>query len=106
MQTVPLLPIPNQTLQINLNGQSCTINIQQFYTGLFLTLYVSNQLLLSCVICENLVRIVVDAYIGFAGDLVFNDTQGTSNPIFTGLGSRFELVYLTPADLSVLGFTG
>jgi hypothetical protein len=74
--------------------------------ALFLTLYVSDELLLSCVICENLVRIVVDAYIGFEGDLVFNDKQGTSDPVFIGLGSRFELVYLAPDDLATLGFSG
>jgi hypothetical protein len=30
---------------------------------------------------------------------VWFDTQGASDPVYTGAGSRFQLVYLEPADL-------
>ena len=58
------------------------------------------------VLCENLNRIVRSLYLGFSGDFVFFDTQGGNDPqdpIYTGLGSRFVLVYLTPSDLDGLG---
>ena len=44
-------------------------------------------------------RIVRDLYLGFVGDFIWFDTQGSSDPIYMGLGSRFILVYLAPADL-------
>lgn len=105
MQIVPLLPIPNQSLQCQLNGQACTIDVFQTAYGLFLTLYVGQQLIVGSVICLNLNRIVRSAYLGFLGDLCFFDTQGADDPqdpIYTGLGgdaARFQLVYLLPSDL-------
>jgi hypothetical protein len=44
--------------------------------------------------------------VGFIGDLIFIDTQGTSDPNYTGLGSRFLLAYLSPTDLATLGLSG
>jgi hypothetical protein len=49
--------------------------------------------------CENLVSLVPTSYLGFTGWLVFFDTQGTSNPVYTGLGTRWVLLYLDSADL-------
>jgi|WetSurMetagenome_2_1015567.scaffolds.fasta_scaffold02788_7 hypothetical protein len=106
MITVPLQPLQNMTLQVQLDNQACTINIQQYPFGLFLTLYVGGSLIIASVLCENLVRIVRDTYLGFSGDLVFFDTQGSSDPVYTGLGTRFKLIYLSPSDLSVLGVSG
>lgn len=103
MQIVPLRALPNQTLQIQLNGQACTINVFQLNYGLFITVYVGSQLIVPSVICENLVVIVRNAYLGFSGDFVFVDTQGSLDPVFTGLGARWQLAYLTPADLATFG---
>lgn len=99
MQIIPVQPLPNQSLQPLLDSQTCTINIAQNAFGLFLTLYVGTEQIVSNVICQNLNRIVRDAYLGFSGDLAFNDLQGTSDPVYTGLGSRFQLLYLEPGDL-------
>ncbi len=56
-------------------------------------------------ICENGNRLVRDAYLGFSGDLAVVDTQGASDPVYTGLGTRYQMVYLAPADLAALGFS-
>lgn len=101
-QVVPLQTIPNQTLQIQLEGQACTIDVFQYAYGLFFTLYVADTLIIASVLCQNLNRLVRDLYLGFSGDFVFFDTQGTSDPVFGGLGgdtARFQLVYLLPSDL-------
>ena len=37
------------------------------------------------------------AYLGFIGDLLFVDTQGVSDPDYTGLGTRYFLIYV-PTD--------
>jgi hypothetical protein len=109
MQTIPLQTVPNQSIQAQLNNQNCTINVQQMSYGLFLTLYVGTTLIVAGAICENLVLIVRYAYAGFQGDLVFEDTQGTSDPVYTGIGgagARYQLTYLLPSDLAALGFAG
>ena len=38
MQIVPVQPIPNQTLQIQLGGQPCTLNLYQTMFGLFMAI--------------------------------------------------------------------
>ena len=100
MQIVPLNANPNQTLTVGLLNQACQINVYQKSGGLFMDVYVNNALIIAGVLCENLNRIVRSLYLGFVGDFVFYDTQGTSDPDYTGLGSRFQLVYLSPHDLS------
>lgn len=90
---IPLQAVPNQTLQVQLSGQACIINLYQTAYALFVDLYVGNSLIACGVICENLNRIVRSAYRGFIGDLAFVDTQGETDPVYTGLGSRYQLVY-------------
>ena len=99
MQTIPLQPTANQTFQVQLGGQACQLNVYQFAYGLFVDVYAGGQLIQAGVIAQNTRRIVRSLYLGFVGDLAFYDTQGTSDPVYTGLGSRFLLLYLTPADL-------
>lgn len=104
MLVVPLQPIANQTVQAQLNNQACTISVFQYAYGLFITLYVGNTLIVASVICENLVLLVLGSYLGFSGNLLFVDTQGEENPVYTGFGpnGRFQLVYLSPQELQQL----
>ncbi len=97
---VPLQPIPNQITNISLANQACTIHVKQNLTGLYLDLYIQDQLIIGGVICQNQNRIVRDAYLGFVGDLAFIDNQGDSDPYYTGLGTRFSLAYLETSDLT------
>jgi len=103
MQQIPLQSVPNQSLSITLAGQNCRINIYQRSTGLYCDLYVDNTLIIGGVICQNLNRIVRDAYLGFIGDLGFFDAQGINDPDYTGLGSRYLLIYLEASDLNGAG---
>lgn len=98
-QIVPLQAIPNQNLQVTLNGQLVSLNLYQTNYELAIDIYVGATLIIGGVICQNLNRIVRSLYLGFSGDFAFNDTQGTSDPVYTGLGSRYLLYYLFPADL-------
>lgn len=104
-QTVPLADVPSQLVQVQLGGQACEIAVYQEATGLFCDVSVNNAPapLIAGVICENLNRIVRSLYLGFIGDFVFVDTAGSSDPSWPGLGSRYQLVYLTPADLGGRG---
>ena len=101
MLVVPTIPIPYQIFTVQLNNQNCQISIYQKSTGLFLDLYISGTLIIGGVICEDRNRIVRNAYLGFVGDLAFFDNQGSSDPFYTGLGSRYSLLYLDPSDAPV-----
>lgn len=103
MQIIPIQDVPSQTFNVQLANQNCQIDIYTAATGLFVNVSVNNVLIIGGVIAQNLNRIVRSLYLGFIGDFVFNDTQGTSDPSYPGLGTRFEFWYLTPAELGGLG---
>jgi hypothetical protein len=46
----------------------------------------------------NGVKLVCRDYLGFQGNIVFIDTQGTKNPEYSGLGTRYELIYMAPGE--------
>ena len=100
MQTIPLRQVPNQTVRLTLGAQSCQINLYTLSTGLYLDLLGNGAAILTGAICEDRNLIVREAYLGFIGDLSFMDTQGTDDPQYTGLGERWALLYLSPADLA------
>ena len=99
MLIVPLQSVPNQTLDTTLGTQLCQLDVYQTGFGLFMNVYVSDVLILAGVLCENLNLVVRSLYLGFSGDFVFFDTQGTDDPFYTGLGTRFLLAWLAPSDL-------
>lgn len=97
--TVPLQATPSQTLTIVLNNQLTRINVSQKPTGLYMDVLVNESPIISGVICQNLNRIVRSLYLGFIGDFCFVDNEGEADPEYTGLGSRFSLIYLEPSEL-------
>lgn len=100
MLLVPTQALPNQTLQVQLGGQPCTIDIMQYACGLFVNLYIAGELIIGGVIALNLTRIVRNSYLGFIGDIGFVDTEGETDPVYTGLGTRYQLIYLEEADVA------
>ena len=99
-QLVPLNPVPSQVINtVTTAGQTCTIKIYQKFWGVFCDLFVDNAPIIQGVLCLNANYIVRSLYLGFIGDLAFFDTQGTSDPTYTGLGDRFLLIYLDLDDL-------
>ena len=99
MLVIPVAAKPSQKLSVLLAGQNCQINVYQKTTGLYLDLAINNVPVKSGIVCRDRVRLIRHPYLGFIGDLMFADTQGTSDPSSDGLGSRFLLVYLEAADL-------
>lgn len=119
MQVVPLNAVPAQTQQITLNGQPCQISVYtksgyaysdvpEFTvpnTNLYFDLTVGGVTITTTAIGLNAVRLLRNReYLGFAGDFMFIDTEGSADPVYTGLGTRWLLLYLTPDDInSALG---
>lgn len=99
MKKIPLQAVPAQSFTVPLAGQYAQITVYQKSTGLFVDLSISSDVIVTGVICRHSVKIVRDEYLGFIGDLVFFDTQGESDPEYSGLGSRYQLFYLEASDL-------
>lgn len=103
---VPLNAVPSQTVQIVLGGQNCQIAVYQKSTGLYFDLTANGVTICTATLCRNLQRLLDDRqYFGFVGDFSFFDTQNPTvdagtDPDYTGLGDRFQLIYLEPADLA------
>lgn len=113
MQVVPLEALPSQTLQIVLGGQNCALSVYTLdgYDFTDPTLNTTNENIYldfsyggvdvtETQICLNQKRLLINRqYLGFVGDFMFVDTQGTNDPQYQGLGSRYVLLYLSAADL-------
>ncbi len=99
MQTIPLNAVPSQTLNITLANQAVKLNIYTLATGLYMDVLLAGTVICSGVICLNYNKIIRAAYTGFIGDFMFYDTQGTDDPTYDGLGSRYQLIYLEASDL-------
>lgn len=102
MQIIPIQPIPSQQLQVVLGNQNCQLAIYQKPQGLFVDLTVNGVLISSAVIAQNLNPLVPFTYSAFQGNLYFNDTQGSTDPTCTGLGSRYQLAYFSAAEYASL----
>jgi hypothetical protein len=100
---IPLQAVPSQSFNVGLSNQACQLNIYQKSTGLFFDLLVANVPIVTGVICRNLTKLVRYLYLGFIGDLAFIDTQGSTDPYYTGLGSRYLLAYVPPATAASSG---
>jgi hypothetical protein len=98
MQQIALQAVPSQQLQIVLANQNCQIAVYQRSTGLYVDLNVGGADISIGVLALNLNPLVPTAYLGFAGNMLFVDTLGSTDPIYTGLGARYQLLYLTAAD--------
>jgi hypothetical protein len=98
MQSIALQPVPSQQLQVVLGGQNCQIAVYLKGENLFVDLNSNGADISIAVIARDVIPLVPTTYLGFVGNLIFTDTQGSSDPTFDGLGSRYQLVYLTEAE--------
>lgn len=93
-QTLAIQPVPAQTFQATLGNQNCSITLQQMSTGLYVSLLINGNPIISGKYANDRVNLIRQAYLGFVGWLYFVDTTGQGrNPYYTGLGSRYLLVY-------------
>lgn len=105
MQTIPLQPIASQTLQVTLDGQLCLISIYVKDQCMLFDLAVNGVQIVTAVECSSFVTLVPTAYLGFTGWLLFVDTQGNDDPVYTGLGSRWVLLYIDANDVVIYGLS-
>ena len=102
MQTVPLQPVPSQSTKVVLGGQNCQILIYQKPQGCLVDINADGVDIVVGIIGRDAVPLVCREYTGFIGNLLFIDTQGSDDPSYDGLGSRWSLVYLTAEEYALI----
>lgn len=101
MLQIQLAAIPNQTLSVILAQQNAQIALRQNGAYMYLDLAVDGIPIVTTRLCLDRQRLLLDVeYRGFVGDLEFFDVQGDQRPNYTGIGTRFFLMYLEAADLN------
>lgn len=90
---IPLDKLPNQSFNIDLNGQQCEFEFITRGVYMFMNLTLDGKNILNGVICLNGVDLVQYDDFGFVGRLYFVDTQGKLDPLYYGLNDRWLLVY-------------
>lgn len=110
MMTIPLLAVPSQKIKTVLANQIVELSIYQVRYGMFMDVTVNGVLEIGGVVCQDRNRIIRSAYlnvgVGFSGDFAFFDTTGTDDPTYDGLGTRFQLGYVTQDELDAMGLAG
>lgn len=99
MQSIPLQAVPSQVVSVVLANQNCQIHVFQKSTGLFVDLMVNERMLVRTRLARHGVALVRHKYLGMLGDLMFMDMQGSSDPEYSGLDSRYKLVYMEAYEL-------
>lgn len=99
MQVIPLTQVPSQVVSVTLNNQNCVISIYTKNNNTYADLSVGGVVKFTTVLCHDRDFIVRYSYLGFSGDLSFIDTQGLTDPVYTGFGTRYLLLYLTPDEV-------
>lgn len=92
---IPLSATASQTIKVILNQQSVRLDVYQRSTGLFMNVWLNGTQVVAGAICQNLNPVVHADYLGLGGDFIFVDTQGSNDPTYDGLGSRYVLVWAT-----------
>lgn len=121
MQIVPLAAVPNQNFSAVLGGQAVQFALYLLGAGAAAALYldvISNGAPILTArevrayggLPNTVARFMLAGrhYLGFEGDLLFLDTQAgptvpTLDPVPAGLGSRWQLMYFSQADLEAAG---
>jgi len=103
MIRIPLAAVPLQTLAIVVAAQACQIALRQNGANMYFDLTVNNVTIVLSRIVRNKQLLLLDTqYRGFIGDFVFNDTQGDTQPEFSGLDTRYRLYYVETTDTLLL----
>lgn len=102
MKEVALKTIPAQKIQTVLASQNCTIELHQKERGLFFSLSVDGKHIVDNVLAQDANPLIHRKYVSFAGNFVFMDTKGISDPDYTGLGQRYALLYLDAGEAAAL----
>lgn len=85
MREIPLRPLPNQRVQVRLNGDTYGITVCARRGGLYATVSINDE-----VVTRNR---VMRSFAPFEGNLMIVDTSGVTDPNWEDLGQRYRLFW-------------
>ncbi len=94
MKVIPLIPNPNQSIQILLGEQEISMRIYQRNTSLYIDIKKGLDIVClgqKCIFGKSLITFTQDI---LRGTLHFIDIKGTNPPEFSQISTRYFLVYL------------
>lgn len=96
MLKIPLMSVPNQRLQTQIDGITYALVLTQRTTGMFIDIYVDGVAACLGVVCIDRAPITA---LGYDGAFVFIDNSGNSvNPEWSLLNDSVFLYYVTAAE--------
>ncbi len=105
MLEIPLRATANQTLQVVLEEQNCSLRLYTRVLSdgvetLFCDLSIDQTPVFYSCPCLNGLPMPLYAWLGMTGRLLFIDMEGDDAPQWAGLGNRWKLLYLTPDEVA------
>ncbi|TCJ96132.1 hypothetical protein EV694_1683 [Volucribacter psittacicida] len=94
LHKIPLQAIPNQKFSIQINNQEITISLATRHKQqLYATVSVNGEKIVDNRLCLNIQPLISVDYLPIKGNLFFIDMEGQDDPHYSGLGTRFILIY-------------
>jgi hypothetical protein len=90
---IPLSATPNQTITAILDGAAAQITLTTTDYGLFADVLYDGVSVALGRLCLDRTDINPNRYLGLPQLLAFADLQGITDPVYTGFGSRYLLLY-------------
>lgn len=102
---VPIQPLPNATFLAQLDNDTAQITVHTTDDGLFADVVYNGTPIATGRLCLDRVNINASHYRGLSGGLYFVDLRGSSDPVYSGFGSRYRLYYGDPDATPSTGIT-
>ena len=101
---IPLISTVAQSFKVVLDEQSCEIKIRERLGLLYMSMVVDGVSVWNNYVCYDRQNIKPYSYMNFSGGLYFVDKEGSSDPVASGLNSRYFLVYFSENEELPEGF--
>lgn len=95
---IPVQPVANQTFSCVLDNQQCVIQLETTDYGLFATISYNGVSVATGRLCLDRTDLNAARYLGMPQALFFADLQGITDPVYSGFGTRYVLVYGDPEE--------
>lgn len=94
VQTIPLSVVANQSFSVVLNDRDVGITLRSLNDATYIDVVVGTTVVCAGQVCRDRVSLTPRAaYLGLADlSLVFADLLGTSDPVWSGFGTRYVLL--------------
>lgn len=94
--TIPLQDSANQSFSCTLDGAIAQITLRTTDYGLFADVVYDGVSVAAGRICLDRTDINPNRYLGMPQALFFADLQGVTDPVYTGFGTQYLLIYGDP----------